>query len=136
MKNQVKTIETGPEEELEEQKTEPIRDRRVYLPRADIYETVDELVLVMDVPGADDQSVEVTLDKNILTVSAYPVYAQYEGHALAYAEYGEGDFQRSFALSDEIDRSRLEARVKNGVLHLHLPKVGEVKPYKVSVKAG
>ena len=66
MKNQVKTIETGPEEELEEQKTEPIRDRRVYLPRADIYETVDELVLVMDVPGADDQSVEVTLDKNIL----------------------------------------------------------------------
>ncbi len=136
MTNQVKSIETRPEEELAENKTERMRDRRVYLPRTDIFEAKDELVLVMDVPGADDQSVEVTLEKNILTISAYPAYAKFEGHNLAYAEYGEGDYQRSFALSDEIDRGRIEAKVKNGVLYLHLPKVGEVKPHKISVKAG
>jgi len=136
MTNQVKTIETKPEEELAENKTEQIRDRRVYMPRTDIYETGNELVLVMDVPGADDQSVQVTLEKNVLTISAYPAYTKYEGHTLAYAEYGEGDYQRSFALSDEIDRGRIEAKVKNGVLTLHLPKAGEVKPHKISVKAG
>jgi len=136
MTNQVKSIETRPEEELEENKTERLRDRRVYMPRTDIFEDKSELVLVMDVPGADDQSVEVTLEKNILTISAYPGYAKFEGHTLAYAEYGEGDYQRSFALSDEIDRSRIEAKVKNGVLYLHLPKVGVVKPHKISVKAG
>jgi len=136
MTNQVKSIETRPEEELAEQKTEQIRDRRVYMPRTDIFEDPDKLVLVMDVPGADDKSVEVTLEKNVLTISAYPVYAKYEGHSLAYAEYGEGDYQRSFALSDEIDRGRIEAKVRNGVLYLHLPKVGEVKPHKISVKVG
>jgi len=136
MTNQVKSMETRPEEELAENKTERIRERRVYMPRTDIFEAKDELVLVMDVPGADDQSVEVTLEKNVLTVSAYPVYARHEGYTLAYAEYGEGDYQRSFALSDEIDRARIEAKVKNGVLYLHLPKLGEVKPHKISVKAG
>jgi len=122
MTNQVKSIETRPEEELAEQKTEQIRDRRVYMPRTDIFEDPDKLVLVMDVPGADDKSVEVTLEKNVLTISAYPVYAKYEGHSLAYAEYGEGDYQRSFALSDEIDRGRIEAKVRNGVLYCTCPR--------------
>ena len=136
MTDQVKTLETKQEEELAENRTEQIRDRRVYMPRTDIYETADELVLVMDVPGADDQSVQVTLEKNVLTISAYPAYTKFENHTLAYAEYGEGDYQRSFALSDEIDRTRIEAKVRNGVLTLHLPKAGEVKPDKISVKAG
>jgi HSP20 family molecular chaperone IbpA len=136
MTDQVKTIETQAEEEIAEQKTERLRERRVYMPRTDIFEAKDELVLVMDVPGADDQSVEVSLEKSVLTINAYPVYASHEGHTLAYAEYGEGDYQRSFALSDEIDRTRIEAKVKNGVLYLHLPKLGEVKPHKISVKVG
>ena len=139
MTDQVKTLETKleePQDELTETKTERIRDRQVYMPRTDIYETKDELVLVMDVPGADDQSVHVTLEKSVLTINAYPIYAKHEGQTLAYAEYGEGDYQRSFALSDEIDRARIEAKVKDGVLYLHLPKAGEVKPHKISVKAG
>jgi HSP20 family protein len=136
MSDQVKTLETKAENDVTETKTEQIRDRQVYMPRTDIYETSDELVLEMDVPGADDQSVQVTLEKNVLTINAYPVYAAFEGHTLAYAEYGEGDYQRSFALSDEIDRGRIEAKVKNGVLYLHLPKAGEVKPHKITVKVG
>lgn len=136
MTDQVKTLDTQKEDELTEAKTEQIRDRRVYMPRTDIFETGDELVLEMDVPGADDQSVQVTLEKNVLTINAYPVYTQFEGYTSAYAEYGEGDYQRSFALSDEIDRGRITAKVKNGVLYLHLPKMGEVKPHKISVKVG
>jgi HSP20 family molecular chaperone IbpA len=116
--------------------TERIRERRVFLPRTDIYETKDSLELVMDVPGVDEKSVEITLEKSILTINAYPSFARPEDHVLAYAEYGEGDYQRSFALSDEIDRTKIEAKVKNGVLYLHLAKAGAAKPHKISVKAG
>ena len=116
--------------------TERIRERRVFLPRTDIYETQDGLELVMDVPGVDEKSVEITLEKNILTINAYPSFTRPADHVMAYAEYSEGDYQRSFALSDEIDRTKIDAKVKNGVLYLHLTKAVAVKPYKVSVKAG
>jgi HSP20 family molecular chaperone IbpA len=46
-----------------------------------------------------------------------------------------GDYQRSFTLSDEIDRDKIEAIVKNGVLRLHLPKAGPAKTRKITVKA-
>ena len=116
--------------------TERIRERRLFLPRTDIYETKDGLELVMDVPGVDEKSVEITLEKNILTINAYPVFGRPENHVLAYAEYSEGDYQRSFALSDEIDRAKIDAKVKNGVLYLHLAKAVAAKPTKISVKAG
>jgi HSP20 family molecular chaperone IbpA len=141
MNDQVKTIQTKMEDDLSETKTselktEQIRDRQIYTPSTDIYETKDELVLVMDVPGADESSVQVTLEKNVLTINAYPAYGKFEGYTLAYAEFGEGDYQRSFALSNEIDQTRIEAKVKNGVLTLHLAKTREVKPHKISVKVG
>lgn len=133
---EAKEIDVKNEQPLAAEDTERLRDRRVYIPRTDIFETADGLTLVVDVPGADDQSVEVTLEKNVLTISAYPTYRKVDNHNLVYAEYGEGDFQRSFALSNEIDRGKIEAKVKNGILYLHLPKVGEAKPHKISVRAG
>ena len=134
MSNQA--IEVKKDDVLEAQSTERIRDRRIYVPRADIFETQDGLTLVLDVPGADEKSVEITLEKNVLTINAFPAAVRFEKHNLAYAEYGEGDYQRSFALSDEIDRGKIEAKVKNGVLVLRLPKVAEVKPQKINIKAG
>jgi HSP20 family molecular chaperone IbpA len=136
MSNQTKAIEVERDDVLAAETTERIRDRRVFVPRADIYETKEGLTLVMDVPGADEKSVDITLEKNVLTISAYPAAVKAEGHTLAYSEYSEGDFQRSFALSNEIDSARIAAEVKNGVLTLHLPKVAEMKPHKISVKGG
>lgn len=136
MAEETKTIEVKQEAPLAEQQTERIRDRRVYTPRTDIYETNNELVLVVDLPGADEKNVEVVLEKNVLTINAMPTFERPEGFTLAYAEYGEGDFKRSFALSDEVDRERIEAKVKNGVLYLRLPKAGAAKPTKIDVKAG
>jgi HSP20 family molecular chaperone IbpA len=136
MSKESKSIEVKQDDVLPATTTERIRDRRVYVPRADIYETEGGLTLVLDVPGADENSVDITLEKNVLTINAYPAAVKVEHHTLAYAEYGEGDYQRSFALSDEIDRSGIDAKVKNGVLVLHLPMVAEVKPQKISIKAG
>ena len=135
MTNETKTLDVQNEETAVE-KTELLRERSVHAPRTDIYETKDGIVLVMDVPGADNGSVDVTVEKNVLTVSAYPAYVKPEGYSLAYSEFGEWDFQRRFTLSDELDRDQIDAKVKDGVLSLHLAKAAETKPHKISVKLG
>ena len=58
------------------------------------------------------------------------------GFNIAYAEYEEGDYQRSFRLSDEIDRDKIEAVVSDGVLRLRLPKSQEARVKKISVNTG
>lgn len=136
MTDQTKTIEVKQENLPAEQTTERIRDRRVYSPRTDIYETANELVVLMDMPGVDEKSLDIVLEKNILTIKAFPAFLHPENHSLAYAECGEGDFERSFSLSSEINREGIEASVKLGVLTLRLPKAGAAKPQKISVKAG
>jgi len=136
MSNETKAIEVEKNDVLAAETTERMRDRRISVPRADIYESKDGLTLVMDVAGADEKSVEITLEKNVLTINAYPAASKFGEHTLVYSEYSESDYQRSFALSNEIDSTRIEAEVKNGVLTLHLPKVAEVKPQKISIKGG
>jgi HSP20 family protein len=113
---------------------ERMRDRRVYVPRSDIYETDRDIILIADVPGCDEQSIEVSVEKNILKISGLVEPKVYEGQTLAYSEYHTGDYQRIFTLSDEIDREHIEATVKNGVLKLVLPKGGPARMHKITVK--
>jgi HSP20 family protein len=115
---------------------ERTRQSRAYLPRTDIYETDGEILLVADIPGADESRVDITLEKNILTINATVDTGRFEDRHLAYQEYGLGDFQRSFALNDEIDREKIEAVVKDGVLTLHLPKSPAARSRRIAVKAG
>ena len=91
--------------------------------------------MIADLPGADENSVEVTLEKNVLTISAYPPEEKVENYSLEFGEYGVGDFERKFVVSEDVDRERIEAKVKNGVLTLHLPKAGPAKARKIAVRA-
>ena len=122
-------------QEVEETGAERIRDLKAFVPRVDIYETDDQIVLVADVPGVDQDSVEITLEKSLLTVNGYVEPKAPEGYDIAYAEYDVGDFERSFRLSNQIDQAKIEATVKDGVLRLVLPKVGPAKTRKIAVKA-
>jgi HSP20 family molecular chaperone IbpA len=114
---------------------ERTRARRAYVPRVDIYETNDNIVVLADMPGVDQNSVDITLEKNILTINGYIEPEQPKNYNLVYAEYEVGDYQRSFTLSNEIDQENIDATVKNGVLHLRLPKTGPAKARKIAVKA-
>lgn len=114
---------------------ERTRARKAYVPRADIYETANEIFVVADMPGVDENSLDLTLEKNILTINGYVEPAQLENFSLAYAEYEVGDYQRSFTLSNQIDQEKIEASVKNGVLRLRLPKAGPAKARKIMVTA-
>lgn len=115
--------------------TERTKTRKVFIPRVDIREAGDAIVLLADMPGVDDKSVDITLEKNVLTLSGRVEPDVYEGYRAAYGEYEAGDYERAFTLSDEIDRGRIEASVKNGVLKLTLPKAEPVKLRKISVKS-
>jgi HSP20 family molecular chaperone IbpA len=114
--------------------TERTRARRVFVPRVDIYETDDDIFAVADIPGVDGKSVEITLEKNVLTINGFVEPEQSDKYSLSYAEYEMGDYERSFKLSNEIDQGKVEATVKDGVLHLRLPKAGPAKTRKISVK--
>ena len=115
---------------------ERTREGACYVPRADIYETDDDIVVQVDMPGVDENSIDITLEKNILTINGYVEPEEHEDYSLMFAEYGVGDYQRSFRLSDEIDRENIAASMKDGVLRLKLPKAGPAKTRKISVKAG
>jgi HSP20 family protein len=129
-------IQETEKREVAETDTERTRDRLAFVPRADIYETDDEIVVVADMPGVDENTLEITLENNVLTINGYVEMEPPEGYSLAYAEYRVGDYQRAFSLSDQIDREGIEAAVKDGVLRLHLPKVTEAKVKKIAIKAG
>jgi HSP20 family molecular chaperone IbpA len=129
-------IEETEKREVAETGAERTRDRLAFVPRADVYESEEAIVVVADMPGVDENSVDITLEQDVLTINGYvePVYP--EGYNLAHAEYQVGDFVRAFTLSDQIDRDGIEAAVRDGVLRLHLPKVTEAKTRRIAVKAG
>lgn len=128
-------MELQKQEETPAEEMERTRSRRSFVPRADIYETENEIIVLTDVPGANENTVDITLEKNILSITAFVEPAIPSGFEIAYAEYEEGDYQRSFRISDEIDRDKIEAVVRDGVLRLRLPKSQEAKTKKITVKS-
>lgn len=114
---------------------ERMSDRPVYLPKADIYETDDALTVVVDMPGVDENHIDITLEKNVLTLHGQIEPEAPEGMSLTYAEYDIGDYERAFTISDAIDKEKIEAAMADGVLTLTLPKAGPAKTKKIEVKA-
>jgi len=136
MANESKDLQVQETEkrEVEESGAERTRDRVAFVPRVDIYETNDGIFVVADMPGVDEESVDITLEKDVLTIDGYVEPVAPEEYRLAYAEYRVGDYQRRFTVSDQIDREGIEATMKDGVLRLRLPKA-EPTTKKIAVKA-
>ena len=128
------TMEVHKQEENPADEMERTRSRRSFVPRADIYATKKDITVIADIPGANEKTVDITLEKDMLSISAYVEPAIPSGFDIAYAEYEEGDYRRSFRLSDEIDRDKIEAVVSGGVLRLRLPKVLKAQTKKITVK--
>jgi HSP20 family molecular chaperone IbpA len=88
------------------------------------------------VPGVDESTLDITLEKSVLTISGYADVPEQGDLSLLYAEYESGDYERRFSLSDQIDQDGIEASVKDGVLTLTLPKAKTAVARKISVNAG
>ena len=113
---------------------EHTRAARIYTPAVDIIERKDDIVLLADMPGVDEKSVDISLEKNIVTIYGKVEAEIPEKHRLHISEYGIGDYQRAFTLTEEVDRDKIRASLKNGVLRLILPKAAALKTRKIEVK--
>lgn len=95
---------------------------RVFSPRVDIREVADGIELTADLPGVAEQDLELLLEKHVLTIRG-KVAPLPEGAEPVYQEYGVGNYERVFTLPTDIDLDRIAARLQQGVLRLHLPRV-------------
>ena len=109
-------------------------DRPVYTPSTDIFESKDAILVRCDMPGVDDQSLDVTLEDDVLTITGRQHTDDAAGYDSLSAEYGTGIFRRAFTIAQDINHDRIQARIKQGVLELELPKAERAKPRRISVQ--
>ena len=105
-------------------------------PAVDIREESDRFVILADLPGVDPKDIEVTMEKGILTIKGERSSEKEETHeGYKRVERVRGSFYRRFSLPDTADAEHIEAKGKNGVLEIVLPKLEKVQPRKISVKS-
>lgn len=121
-------------EKTETNETKTDIRRKVFIPRMDIVESKEEVVITADVPGADEKSTDIMINDDELEISAKVSDETPEGSEPAYAEYEVGDFRRTFTLPEFVDKEGIRAVVKNGVLKLTLPKIKPPEPKKIEVR--
>ena len=91
-------------------------------------------MLWADMPGVSEKNVEVILKDNNLTLIGTVSAGPYNNLSPVYAEYNVGNYFRQFALNEDVDESRIQARMRNGVLEVELPKREHAKPRKIEVR--
>jgi HSP20 family protein len=114
---------------------ERVGNRPTYTPRADIYDSENNIIVLADLPGADESTIDVTVEKNTLSIRAHAEFMAPEQHTLTYSEYAVGNYERHFTLPNEIDKDGITATMKNGVLRLVLPKSDQSKLKKIEVRS-
>lgn len=105
----------------------------VYVPRADVRESAEGFTVVADMPGTDEKSVEATVQNRVLTIEGWTKSEKPQNAEELGREFGAGRFRRDFTLPDAVDPDRIQARAKNGVLTVSIPKKDEVKARKIPV---
>jgi HSP20 family protein len=104
-----------------------------FTPRVDIYETDRELVLSADVPGVKPEDVDLRYENGELVLHGR-VSQPLAGRLDILVEYEEGDYCRTFSIGESIDRTRITAECKDGVLTVHLPKAAAAQPKQIAVR--
>jgi HSP20 family protein len=105
-------------------------------PSVDIKEEDDKYVFVADIPGVDPKNIEVTAENGTLTIKGEREEEKKEEKKnYKRVERSWGSFYRRFSLPDNVNTDKIEAKSKNGVLELSIPKTEKVKPKKIAVKA-
>ena len=102
----------------------------------DAYRQGDHWVAVFDIPGVDPGSIDITVEDNVLTVSAQRSWQPAEDEQIVVSERPQGAFTRKLALGDGLDVEHVEASYDAGVLAVRLPVAEQAKPRKVAVTTG
>ncbi len=123
----------SPGRELWEEEWSDQPQERVWAPPVDIFDVGNSLLVYVDLPGVDRDSIDVTLEGDTLTLraerKAYPEEAEY-----LCCERSSGTYRRVIQMPVDVDASKIEAEYKDGILKITLPKAPELKPQKISIR--
>ena len=125
----------APENKIEKRDESEVMRREqhpeYYLPAVDICETENEFVIKFDMPGVEKEHLEITVEKNMLTVIGH-VSMESVGN-IVYQETRIGNYRREFALPDDVDENSISAEMKDGLLTVKIQKPEKVKPKKIEI---
>lgn len=109
--------------------------RNKWMPRVDVKDQEDSLMVRTEVPGVDAESIEVTVEGGTLTISGSRNFSDEEtADNYHRKEIYEGSFERTILLPDGVDPTAVSATSKDGILEITIPKQPEVLPHKITVE--
>jgi HSP20 family protein len=102
----------------------------------DVWQAEDGYHVALDLPGVDPGSVEITSERNVLTIKAQRRPEYQEGHNVVLAERPQGSFTRQLQVSDALDTGKVAATYQDGVLQLTIPVAESAQPRRIEVQHG
>jgi HSP20 family protein len=112
---------------------ELLSQRRAKQIPVDAYRQGNEFKVLLDLPGVDPSSIQLTVEKDILDVRATRDWVQVEGDQIQMTERPHGEFRRQLFLGESLDREHITATYENGVLTATIPVAEQAKPRKVEI---
>lgn len=106
------------------------------LPPVDVFEDETGITLTADLPGVSKERLGVKVNGDNLLIEGDVSVPAPQEMELLYAEMLASSYRRSFTLSRELDASKIEANLKDGVLKLRIPKAEQAKPRRIEIKGG
>lgn len=107
-----------------------------YRQPSDILEREDGFHILMDMPGVHKDDLVIDLNENELVVSGVAHNVPRENEKFLEVEFGGCEYRRAFKLSDTVDRDKIKANLKDGVLELFLPKAEAARPKRIEILPG
>jgi HSP20 family protein len=129
-------IQTSERRDPQTRQPEQEQNQPFVVPPVDVFENESGITLLADLPGVSRDRLGVRVDGESLIIEATASTAWPEQMQLIYGEAQYPSYRRQFTLSRELDASRIEANLKDGVLKLAIPKLEEAKPRRIDVKVG
>lgn len=110
--------------------------QRAVRPAVDVFEDASGITLLADMPGVPKDLLELKVEGEALLIEGGVSPRTPDGLEAIYAEVRVPRYRRSFTLSRELDTTRIEANLKDGVLSLRIPKQAHAQPRRIAVTAG
>ncbi len=129
-----KELEVTEKREVDTSVHQELRSGNWFVPAADVYETSEKVVLVMDMPGVCSECAHVNIVDDELIVTGHVTHGEDEDDYVLYREYDVGHYHRHFGLPEAIDRNQIEAIMADGTLTVAMSKLEEVKPRRIPVR--
>jgi HSP20 family protein len=132
---QVRTTTTQ-QSQQPQQAAQQQADNRAMVPRVDVLEDETGITLLADLPGVPKDQLELKVEGDTLLIEGAVAPAMPGGLEPVYAEVRVPRYRRAFTLSRELDATRIDANLKDGVLNLRIPKQEHAQPRRITVQVG